>query len=178
MRLTGLGLAFAGICVVFLGRPDPSLAPNPALGNSLMLIAAVTAAVRTVYTQRLVQWIEPTKTVYWQTLLSLPCFLLGTFFEPEVARGPLTWVPVAGVLYQGLAVGAAGLILWAYLLRKHSPGALSVFSFSIPIFGILLSAWLLSEQLTPRLFFGVAAVLTGIYLASRTSPPQEAQIPE
>jgi drug/metabolite transporter (DMT)-like permease len=55
---------------------------------------------------------------------------------------------------------------------------LSVFSFSIPIFGILLSAWLLSEQLTPRLFFGVAAVLTGIYLASRTSPPQEAQIPE
>jgi drug/metabolite transporter (DMT)-like permease len=168
-RLAGLALAFLGICAVFLGRPDPSLAPNPALGNGLMLAAAVTAAVRTVYTQRLVQWIEPSKTVFWQTTLSLPVFLLGTFFEPNTERGPLSWVPIAGVLYQGLAVGAAGLILWAYLLRKHSPGALSVFSFAIPIFGIFLSAWLLSERVTPRLFLGVAAVLTGIYLASRTA---------
>lgn len=178
-RLAGLALAFGGICVVFLGRPDPSLAPNPFVGNSLVLAAAVAAAVRTVYTQRLVQWIEPTKTVFWQTLLSLPLFLLGTAFEPAVEREPLSWVPVAAVLYQGLAVGAAGLILWAYLLRKHSPGALSVFSFSIPIFGILLSAWLLAEQVTPRLFLGVGAVLTGIYLASRTAPaPQEPQMPE
>lgn len=178
-RLAGLALAFGGICVVFLGRPDPSLAPNPVVGNWLVLAAAVAAAVRTVYTQRLVQWIEPTKTVFWQTVLSLPLFLAGTSFEPAVERAPLGWVPVAGVLYQGLAVGAAGLILWAYLLRKHSPGTLSVFSFSIPIFGILLSAWLLSERVTPRLFLGVAAVLTGIYLASRMTPAAgDAQLPE
>ena len=178
-RVAGLALAFGGICVVFLGRPDPSLAPSPAVGNALVLAAAVAAAVRTVYTQRLVQWIEPSRTVFWQTTLSLPFFLLGTVFESDRHREPLSWVPVAGVLYQGLAVGAVGLILWAYLLRKHSPGALSVFSFSIPIFGILLSAWLLSEHLTPRLFFGAAAVLTGIYLASRTAPAaDEGQLTE
>jgi drug/metabolite transporter (DMT)-like permease len=169
VRVTGLVLAFGGICGVFLGRPDASLAADPTLGNALVLAAAVAAAVRTVYTQRLVQWVEPTKTVFWQTTLSLPLFLLATVFESGEQRQPLTWLPVAGVLYQGLAVGAAGLILWAYLLKKHSPGGLSVFSFAIPIFGILLSAWLLAERLTPRLFLGVGAVLGGIFLATRSA---------
>jgi drug/metabolite transporter (DMT)-like permease len=105
--------------------------------------------------------------VFWQTTFSLPFFLAGGLLENSQGRQPLTWLPLAGVLYQGLAVGALGLILWAYLLRKHSPGALSVFSFAIPIFGILLSAWLLSERLTLHLLFGVAGVLGGIYLASR-----------
>jgi drug/metabolite transporter (DMT)-like permease len=166
-RLAGLALAFSGICVVFLGRPDASLAPNPFAGNPLVLAAAVTAAVRTVYTQRLVQWIEPSRAVFWQTALSLPFFLAGGLLENSEGRQPLTWLPLAGVLYQGLAVGALALMLWAYLLRKHSPGALSVFSFAIPIFGILLSAWLLAERLTLHLLFGVAGVLSGIYLASR-----------
>ncbi len=168
-RVAGLAVAFAGICVVFLGHPDAALAPRPGLGNPLVLAAAVTAAVRTVYTQRLVQWIEPAKTVFWQTALSLPFFLAGALLESTAGREPLSWIPVAGVLYQGLAVGALGLILWATLLRKHSPGALSVFSFSIPIFGMLLSAWLLAERLTLNLLFGVAAVITGIYLATRTT---------
>jgi len=174
VRLAGLGLAFGGICGVFVGRPDAALAPNPTVGNSLVLAAAVTAAVRTVYTQRLVQWVEPSKTVFWQTTLSLPFFLLGASFESTEHRLPLTWVPISGVLYQGLAVGAAGLLLWAYLLKKHSPGGLSVFSFAVPIFGMLLSAWLLSERLTPRLFLGVAAVLSGIYLATRSAAPPAA----
>jgi drug/metabolite transporter (DMT)-like permease len=168
-RVAGLAVAFGGICVVFLGHPDVSLAPNPVVGNPLVLAAAVTAAVRTVYTQRLVQWIEPTKTVFWQTTLSLPFFLTGALLENTAGRQPLSWIPVTGVLYQGLAVGALGLMLWANLLRKHSPGGLSVFSFSIPIFGMLLSAWLLSEHLTLHLLFGVAAVLSGIYLATRTT---------
>jgi drug/metabolite transporter (DMT)-like permease len=175
-RVVGLAVAFSGICVVFLGRPDAALAPRPLVGNPLVLAAAVTAAIRTVYTQRLVQWIEPAKAVFWQTALSLPFFLLGTLIDPTADREPLSWIPVAGVLYQGLAVGALGLILWVNLLRKHSPGSLSVFSFSIPIFGMLLSAWLLSEHLTLHLLFGVAAVLSGIYLATRTTPaPQDAQ---
>jgi drug/metabolite transporter (DMT)-like permease len=168
-RLAGLGLAFCGICAVFLGRPDASLAPSPAIGNSFVLAAALAAGIRTVYTQRLLQSIEPLKAVFWQTALSLPLFLLAAWPEAAQHREPLGWVPAVAILYQGVVVGGLSLVMWVYLLRKHSPGALSVFSFAIPIFGMLLSGLMLSEQIPPRLLAGAAAVLTGIYAASRTT---------
>ena len=56
---------------------------------------------------------------------------------------------------------------WATLLQKHSPGSLSVFSFTVPLFGVLLSSWLFGEALTPRLLLGVLAVTGGITFATR-----------
>jgi drug/metabolite transporter (DMT)-like permease len=65
-RLLGLMLAFGAVAAVLLGRPNGVLASKPVLGNSIVLAAAVLVAVRTLYTQRLVQRIDATKTVFWQ----------------------------------------------------------------------------------------------------------------
>ncbi len=167
LRVLGLGVAFGGICVVFLGQPDARLAPNPTVGNLLVVVAAFTAAARTVYVQHLVQTIDPPKAVLWQTVFSLPLFFVGALLAGGGPREPMHWAPVAGILYQGIVVGAVSLLVWVYLLRKHSPGALTVFSFSVPMFGMLLSAWLHSEAVTPRLILGVIAVISGISLATR-----------
>ena len=43
----------------------------------------------------------------------------------------------------------------------------SPFSFTTPLFGVLLSALLLREPVTPELGIGVACVAFGIYLANR-----------
>jgi drug/metabolite transporter (DMT)-like permease len=64
-------------------------------------------------------------------------------------------------MVQGLS-----LIIWATLLTRHSPGSLSVFSFTVPIFGVVLSAWILSEEITARLIWGVIAVSIGIGVAT------------
>jgi len=169
-RVAGLAIAFSAICAVFLGRPDQRLAPSPLLGNGIILLASLLLGARTVYTQRLVQRMTPTKTVFWQMLLALPYFAAMGWLVEGGAREPVSWKPVLAMAYQGAVVAAVGFLLWVHLLRKHSPGALTVFSFTIPIFGVLLSAALHGETVTWRLVLGVAAVLAGVTLASRARP--------
>ncbi len=167
-RALGLAIAFGGIAWVFFGNPDPALAPKPALGNAMMLLSALLVAVRTVYIQRLVQKIRPEKAAFWQMLACLPAFLAGgVVFKGVGERVPLDWQQVLALLYQGLLVGGAGLLLWIYLLRKHTPGTISVFSFVTPLCGVLMSAAVFGENITPRLLTGVAAVLIGISLVAR-----------
>ena len=166
-RVLGLLIAFSGVCVVFLGRPDARIAPNPLLGNALVVLSAALVAARTVYIQRLVQKTEPARALFWQMALSIPVFALGGWLVSDHAgRGPLTWVPTAALLYQGLIVGGLALIVWILLLKRHSAGTVSVFSFATPIAGVFLSAWLFGEALTARLFVGLLAVMAGVWFVT------------
>ena len=178
-RMAGLAIAFAGVSGVVLGRPELEIAPNPVLGNVVILASAALVGARTVYIQRIVQRMSPEKAVLWQMGLSLPLFGLGSIlFDDWASRGPIDWRVAAAIGYQGVIVGGLALIAWVALLRRHTPGSVSVFSFVTPMSGVALSAWLFEEPLSPRLLLGLAAVLAGIALASRsTARPQSGSGP-
>ncbi len=170
-RLCGLTLAFGGICLVFLGEPSAELASRPILGNLIVTSSGLLLGLRTVYTQRLVQSIPPERPVFWQMLISLPCFLLaGLLWEQPVLK-PIDAEAVWAILYQGVAVAGLCFIVWTALLTRHSPGSLSFFAFPTPIFGVLASAWVYGEALTARLWLGLAAVTVGIWIATRRQTP-------
>lgn len=173
-RLLGLVIAFGGVSGVVLGQPQIAIAPNPLLGNLIILASASLVGARTVYIQRIVQKMSPEKAVLWQMGLSLPLFALGSvFFDDWASRGPIDWRVETAVAYQGVIVGGVALIAWVALLRRHTPGSVSVFSFVTPMAGVALSAWLFHEPLSPRLLLGLAAVLAGIALASRSTARAE-----
>lgn len=167
-RLAGLGIAFCGIAYVMFGQPEAQLAPNPLLGNSLMLVSSLLLAVRVVYTQRVVRTMDPLRPVIWPMVFSIPCFfVLARLIEPPLLR-PLTAEPVFAIVYQALVVAGFCFVAWTTLLRHHSAGNLSVYSFSVPVFGIFLSAAFFGEQITGRLFLGAAAVAAGIVIVTRS----------
>lgn len=172
-RLVGLVVAFGGICVVFFGRPEEGLASAPLFGNLLLLLSSVLVAVRTLYTQRLVQRIEPEKIAFWQMIFSVPLFFAAGLWDAPSPRGPVDWMALAAVFYQGMMVAGLGFTVWAYLLRQHAPGPLTFFNFTVPLFGVVLSAAVFGETVTSRLIFGVVAVFVGIWLA--TGSPQKDQ---
>ena len=167
LRVLGLACAFLGVMIVSMGRPDVAVARDAVTGNLAVLISALLVAARLVYTQQLVQRIEPTKLVFWQMVLALPGFAAAAWFADGGLRDGVSWQAVAGVVYQGIVVSGLTFMAWAILLQKHSPGSLSVFSFTVPIFGVLLSGWLFQEALTARLILGVLAVTGGIALATQ-----------
>ena len=167
-RVIGLATAFSGICIVFLGNPQSEIAPRPLLGNLLVVLTSFLLGVRVVYTNRLVQSIEPIRTVLWQTIFSVPGFLLAAWlFEPPLLGSSIPTAPVLALLYQGVVIAGLCFVGWTMLLKHHSPGTLSMFGFTAPVFGILLSALLFGEAITPRLWIGLVAVAAGIVLVTR-----------
>ncbi len=167
-RLAGLGIAFCGISYVMLGHPDARLAPNPLLGNSLMLLSSLLLAIRIVYTQHVVRSMDPLRPVIWQMVFSVPFFFgLARLIEPPLLQ-PVTAEPVLAILYQAIVVAGFCFVAWTTLLQHHSAGNLAVYSFSVPVFGIFLSAAFFGEQITGRLFIGAAAVAAGIAVVTRS----------
>ena len=55
------------------------------------------------------------------------------------------------------------------LLQRHSAGNLAMFTFSVPIFGVVLAGILFGEAITPRLAAGAAAVALGISIVMRSN---------
>jgi len=168
-RLIGLALAFAGICWVAAGKPAVANAPFPIWGNVLMIVSANLLALRVIYTRHLVQATDPARPVIWQMMFSLPFFLVAAWrLEPPTLQA-VTWEPVAAILYQGVVIGGFCFLAWTSLLRKHSASTLSVFAFTVPFFGVLLSFWVLGEPIPAQLVLGALLVTLGIVVVTRDS---------
>lgn len=173
-RIAGLAIAFGGACVVLFGRPEMDIAPYPLLGNALITISGCLVGARSVYVQRIVQKMPSSRAIFWQIALALPAFALGAALIPDpIVRAPLSWEPMLAIAYQGVFVGGIALIVWVYLLKRHTPGSITAFSFATPIAGFVLAALLFGEKLGVRLLIGLLAVLVGIALVSKTPKPAE-----
>jgi drug/metabolite transporter (DMT)-like permease len=166
-RSLGLALAVAGMAVLCFGQGASKLAPNPVLGNALMVASSVLLGVRQVYTRWLVQRIEPTRTIVWQMAGSVPLFLVVAAVSEPVSYGRVSAEAVAAILYQGVVVAGICFIVWAELLKRHAAGTLSMFAFLVPISGIALSAWFFGEPLRVTLVAGGALVLIGVWAVTR-----------
>jgi drug/metabolite transporter (DMT)-like permease len=167
-RMLGLCIAIAGLTVLTMGQAPGSLAPQPLLGNLLMVASAFLLGYRQVYTRWLVQNVNPVRTVIWQMAWSVPLFFVIAVFSEPMVYGHVTWQAAAAISYQGFVVAGICFIVWAELLKKHSAGTLSMFSFLVPVAGITLSGWIFEEPLTKGLLIGGLLALSGVFIVTRT----------
>ncbi len=166
-RVLGLAVAFGGLWWVMLGDPDARQASQPVLGNLLTAGSACLLGIRLLYTRHLVQSIPPLRAVVWQVGVSVPLFLLAAALTEPVLLRAVAWPAVAAIVYQGIVVAGFCFVMWASLLRRYSAGTLSMFSFTIPFFGIAASAVMFGEPVTARLVAGALMVTLGIVIVSR-----------
>jgi len=99
------------------------------MGNLLMVSSSLLLGIRQVYMRWLVQSVDPVRSVLGQMLLSVPLFLVIAYFTEPPVLGRLAWQAVAAISYQGVVVAGICFIAWAKLLKRHSAGTLSMFSF-------------------------------------------------
>jgi drug/metabolite transporter (DMT)-like permease len=71
------------------------------------------------------------------------------------------------LLYQGVVVAGFNFILNLHLLRTYKPSGLASCYLATPIFGVLLSWWILGESVGGPLLLSAALVIGGIALANR-----------
>lgn len=66
-------------------------------------------------------------------------------------------------------LSAAGFILWNNVMKYNQVGKVSMYLFFIPIFGVILSALLLGEQIHIFALLGLIFVTSGIVIVNRTN---------
>ena len=168
----GLVFSFSGVFLLF--AESVSLADTDyVLGDLMVATSGMLLGLRQVVIKRLVQGLHPFQVLFWQAVLSLPIFAVWSLLFERDAHYEMSAAVVGGVLYQGLVVAGLCFILLVFLIRHHSASRLGVFSFATPIVGVLLSAWLLGEEISPVLWMSVVLVALGIIIANRVEQARE-----
>lgn len=166
----GIGIAFFGIAVAFLGRGASAGAAHldgaVLLGDALALLAGVSWGATTVTIRcTVLARVPATESLLYQLvcacMLLLPAALL--FGQGHFAATPAAWGHLA---FQSVVVSFASFLAWFWLLRHYLASRLGVFSFLTPVFGVLLGIWLLGEPVEAGFVAGSALALGGIVLVS------------
>ncbi len=174
-KLAGCILGAAGVILVSLG--GGSLGGGFALnGEGFLLIASVSYAISSVLIKEYAQYENP-------VTLSGCQFALGGLVMMVVgllAGGRLGAVSISGallILYLAL-VSSVSYSIWGLLLKHNSVSTVTIYGFTNPIFGALLSAVLLGEwsSVSLRHLIALALVSVGIYIVNRGDGGRNSQV--
>ncbi|MFU0832045.1 MAG: Drug/metabolite transporter superfamily permease [Oscillospiraceae bacterium] len=168
-KLLGSIIGFSGVVLVNLNSAGLSMDFH-FFGEGMILISTMSTAIAAVLIKQFSKKDDPVMLNGYQFIFG-GAFLMMCGF---VSGGRITHWTLAGaaVLLYLAFLSAAAYSLWSILLRYNPVSRVTVFGFMNPIFGVLLSAVILSES---QQAFGLktasALVLVsfGIYIVNRSA---------
>jgi drug/metabolite transporter (DMT)-like permease len=166
LKIIGLALAFAGVYLVFQGKPR-TWSSSMLFGDVLELGAAVFWGATTVYIKKyLAGRVHPIHTFLYQLVFSIPIIFLCSYLIEEKWILNVDTAAVLALLYASIVVAFASYLTWFKLIHTYPVSQLAVFTFLSPFFGVASGVVILGEQLTAGLIFGLLFVSAGIFLAN------------
>ena len=165
-KTLGIITAFGGVLLAIVPNLQ-GLSTGYLIGDLIVILSAGFLGLRITLTKVFVQEIHPYRLLVWLLGLNIPCFyILGRIFESEK---PVEWTlaSTAGLIYQGWIITGFCFLGLTWTLRKYKASKLVVFSFLMPMSGVLFSHLFLGDQLTLGLLSGTGLVAIGIYLVNR-----------
>ena len=166
-KILGILTAFGGVFLAITPNLQGGNVTAYLIGDLIVTLGACSLGLRLTLTKVFVQDIYPYRLLVWLLGLNIPCFyVLGYIFEREK---PIEWTleSSVGLLYQGWIVTGFCFLVLTSVLRKYKASKLVVFSFLMPISGVLFSYLFLGDELTFGLLSGTGLVAIGIYLVNR-----------
>lgn len=165
-KIIGCLLGFCGILVMNLGG---SLGGRFTLnGDFMVLLSTLAFGIGSVWSKQLARREHPILLSGFQlTLGGLVLLLLGCF-----GGGRLYALNRTGVFLMVYMVllSCGAFSVWTWLLHKYSAGAVSVYFFLVPVFGVLFSALFLRERIAGfSAGAALALVCSGIIIVNRPS---------
>lgn len=164
-KVIGCLVGFAGIIIINL-EPGAWSSGFSWLGEGMVLVCAFSYGMSSVTLKMISDREEPVTITAYQLLFG------GSVL---IAIGVLTGGKVQGfnmqstllLLYMSL-LSTVAFSIWAELLKYNSVGKVAIFGFSIPIFGVALSAVFLGEQMASvKNLAALVCVSIGIIIINR-----------
>ena len=169
----GLVAAFGGIALVATGSGADTADPSrtTVAGVAWMLVSAGAIAFYYIWSAELAGRYGTLPVVAWNSLAGLVAILplagWELTHEPVRITLPALWI----VVYLGVMVSVAGLLLWLYLLREVPARVAASVQYLQPVFGIAAAAALFGDRLGPMFAAGVVLILGGLALAAAGQQP-------
>ncbi|KYF78497.1 hypothetical protein BE11_28090 [Sorangium cellulosum] len=164
--LPGFSISIAGAVWLSAAGQATGLAPEPALGNLLELVAVVFATGYTISSRQLAPRYPPLFLTAVQALVGalffLPLMLITS--GAGVVELSLANRPLLAVLYLGVFVSLGAYALYNYALSKVSAVRAAPLINLIPVFSLLVGRVFLGEELTPGQYAASCLVLVGVLI--------------
>ena len=165
-KTVGIITAFGGVFLAIMPNLQ-GLSTEYLIGDLIIILSACFLGLRITLTKVFVQDIYPYRLLVWLWALNIPCFyVLSHIFEREQSV-EWTLASSAGLIYQGWIITGFCFLGLTWTLRKYKASKLVVFSFLMPISGVLFSYLFLGDKLTFGLLAGTGLVAIGVYLVNR-----------
>jgi drug/metabolite transporter (DMT)-like permease len=159
-RLLGLACGMAGIAVLLV--PDLARLGAAPLGSLLVLLAAITWAIGTVYIKRVDWGMSMAQLTGWQQVLSgLPFAVAALLLDPPGALFQMSFHGLLVLLYVLTLPMIFANWIWMVLLDRLPASVAGLSTLAIPVVGVLSGALLLGE----RVGLGEAAALVLVVAA-------------
>lgn len=167
-KAAGMAIAVGGVAVLNAWPSSQPAAAASFEGDLLILLAALTFALFTVYgktaterhdsvTVNTVGWIGGALAVAPLTFWHAHSFA----FERVSVQG---WV---SLVYMALFPSVICYLIYYYALKWVAASRIAAFSYIQPVLASLMAVFLLGEPVTPQLVAGGAVIFSGVYLAER-----------
>ena len=165
-KTIGCLIGFLGVLVVSVRPGQLDGFGFTVLGDGFVLVSAFMLSACMIYGRKVSQTMDSmAMTGYQLTIGGAVLIVAGSLWGGVL--GSFDWKAATVMLYLVL-LSSVSIALWAMLLKFNRVGLLAVFNFLIPVFGALLSALFLGEQiLESKNILALLLVCGGIWLVTR-----------
>lgn len=164
-KVAGLVFGFLGIVIVNFNSGFGGFSFKW-IGEGFMILAGISGTIGTLMAKSAGQKIHPFKVTTYQMIFGAIILMLVGFVRGGF--NSLHFTPLSGsLLLYAAFISATAFSLWFSLLKFNKASEITLYKFTIPIVGSLLSAILLQgEVFSPIIFFGLASVSFGLYIVN------------
>lgn len=161
-RWAGLTVGILGVVLLFepwlLDWSDRDIQ----VGHALLIAAAISNAAGSVLIRRHTWQRAPIDALPWQILLATIPTTAAAWVLEGLPRPDWTPQLMAIVVYEGLLATVFALWGQIYVLRRAGAITTNLGLMAIPVVGVVASALMLGEKITPGLAGGLVLVLVGV----------------
>lgn len=165
-KIVGCIIGFIGVIIVNLNGQDFFDSSFSVYGEGFVLLAAFILSASSIYGKKITQNQDASIITGYQLFIGgLILLLLGYILGGNLSG--FTFKSTSLLIYMAL-LSSVAFVVWTELLKYNKVGIISIFNFLVPVFGSLLSAVFLGEDIFDiKILISLIFVCLGIYLVYR-----------
>lgn len=162
-KIVGCIVGFIGVIIVNLNGQDFFASSFSIQGEGFVMLAAFILSASSIYGKKITQNQDASIITGYQLFIGGLILLLLGYISGGCLSG-FTLKSTSLLIYMAL-LSSVAFAVWTQLLKYNKVGIISIFNFLVPVFGSLLSAIFLGENIFDiKILISLIFVCLGIYM--------------